>query len=409
MLSRNELRTNILMLKYKKFHNLLNLLYIPFMIKFIFYPFLVVYHELQCIILDRHIEKSLFKISAMLMLLSASALLFNFYDLISKYSAQVLNNSSFSPSSIMMLSELTTLLILTHVSCYLGESIANFAFGFFYQDQEFYITNRKINQLKENLHKQGYTNFTNEEVLNLIEFCKKSLRKRSFTNFFGDKAMDWGNNLEAILYDADLEPFLDQQEALKIKLMKIKKTINILDNYSREKILNLSLSSLSSALFREIPTITIDSAEETEVRQIKNTCSIRSKNMLTNQTIINNSSTEKIVQSELNKIKIKYLDQNSEQWSTEDLIYHCQSDLKSKYLDIDMAIVPEYLITDLTSGEQSFNLFAPLYTHVNPFKHISNNLVKKFDTIDEKDPFESRRKSSSVTFANDYKLTPRLS
>ncbi len=109
--------------------------------------------------------------------------------------------------------------ICTKTFCYLK-------FG----DADFYLTEKRAKQLENIFLQQGYP-VNARTIRSVVNFCVYNFRKSPDPQF-GVHAYDWKRVIDAIIYDADLDSFLDQQELLKLKLAKVKQKCRALSKYA---------------------------------------------------------------------------------------------------------------------------------------------------------------------------------
>jgi hypothetical protein len=97
-------------------------------------------------------------------------------------------------------------------------------------DADFYVTDKRAKQLEDIFMHQGYT-VNVRTIRSVVNFCVYNFRKSPDPQF-GVHAYDWKRVLDAIIYNADLETFIDQQELLKLKLAKVKQKCRALSKYA---------------------------------------------------------------------------------------------------------------------------------------------------------------------------------
>lgn len=202
-------------------------LYIPTLTKFILYPFLSLKNEMDCIINQRHPIKSFIKCCFIIgfSLLSwysfyNSLLIYNFYN-----NLTMLFNLNSTIHQIMTLS--IVFLSFANLGNYLGDIITKTFCKCFLGDANFYVTERQLKKLTDQFHLQGYTNVNKNHILEIIEFCKRNLNELH-SKELGAKPADWQQTLESLIYDANIEHFMEQQLILQNKKLEIGNKIELI-------------------------------------------------------------------------------------------------------------------------------------------------------------------------------------
>ncbi len=99
-----------------------------------------------------------------------------------------------------------------------------------YGDQEYFLTKRREEQLDMEIRDQGYS-LSKKTIRRMVEHCIKKMRS-STKNEIGISRLDWKIALEAILYNSDIEVFLEQQSFILCSLKKTEERIDVLKKYS---------------------------------------------------------------------------------------------------------------------------------------------------------------------------------
>lgn len=222
---------------------ILDNLYIPTFIKFILYPLLTLKNEIDCIINQRHPIKSFITCAFIVCFSFFSCycfynnfLIYNFYN-----NLTMLFNLNNSIQQIISFN--IALLSFAHLGNYLGNIITKTFCKLFLGDANFYVTEKQLNKLIEQFHLQGYTNVNKTHVLEIIEFGKKNLTELH-SNELGAKSIDWQQTLESLIYDANIEHFIDQQLALQNKKLEISNKIELI-KYCKINEEDLHLSTIT--------------------------------------------------------------------------------------------------------------------------------------------------------------------
>jgi hypothetical protein len=90
----------------------------------------------------------------------------------------------------------------------------------FFGDTDFYLTEKRAQELEEIFKTQGYP-VTKATIYKVVNFCIKNLRKPPVKEAgvgIGSCPYDWKRVLDALIFEGDLEVFIEQQEFLQKRL-----------------------------------------------------------------------------------------------------------------------------------------------------------------------------------------------
>lgn len=301
--------------------NLLNALSIPLLLKFIFHPFIDFNNELNALLIGKHPEKSLFRTSAITIFGITGIVLFNNSQIIHIFCNTIITSLNLPTTFIPILSAAISIVLFSNIGSYISQTIAKICCSLFFGDPDFYITKQQLTKLEKKFKLQGHKNIAADDILQVIHFCRHHLRKKS-RNALGAKPEDWRQTLEAIIYDADLEHFLDQQQALKNKVLAVQNKHRVIAGY-----FNATQSKTA-----KIPTTP-------ETTMFNKTFSI-----ISNNSSSSSISTERMAELELQKFKTNYANTITAASEEEILIHDCKLQLQHRKSSTSMTLCPEHLI-----------------------------------------------------------------
>ncbi len=355
--------------------DILEALSVPLLLESIFYPFIALHHEIDAISLNRHQTRSAIKISIMCVTSIIGIYLFYNNPAVNQFFFKITAAFNLSMESQPLAAASLAILASCHTGSYLSnvivKSFCNFAFG----DPDFYVTKNRAIKLEQLFIEQGNNKITQQHIYEVVEFCRKNLRRQT-SNTLGTKPKDWENTLESLLYHADLEHFLDQQQALKAKQLELQTKLEAivaysngysnlntqrnsilsqqeeltLRNNSREK--RKSRGSITLPMGNQPTPITImTNLPKTPPRSTENTpLLLNQKNSACYFDLEHNIEIEKFAKQELKKFKEYHLKKEKHyiHLSDECLLHHFKHHLQTIGLKTEKAIYPEALTLKLS-------------------------------------------------------------
>jgi hypothetical protein len=249
------------------------------------------------------------------------------------------------------------------------------AFCYFkYGDPDFYLTKQREDELIEAFRHQGY-NITGDTIRKVIEFCIKNFR-RSPLHDFGSHPYDWKRMLDALIYDGDLEVFLEQQELLQKKLRKTIQRCNALSKYG-------SAVDLEKSLLWSFKNQTKFSCEE-EQPLLQCQTSQNADNMATSLSVNSLTSLPREIREKMMVVKVlAKFKQHHKHHEHHELLHHCSTHLRKQ----------EQNLTDVIFPLQ----FSPSSTNTVTPSSGGSSIVYEPDVV-----------SYSFNYANPNALRPRL-
>jgi len=264
----------------------LETLSIPSLLKIIFHPIVEFQNELDAIFSNKYTIRSAFRIASIILAGIFGIFFFYYNNATHQFFAnftEIINiPANFQPATSAALSILTFSDVGAYLSNVIVRSICKCLFG----DPDFYITNSRAISLAKQFTEQGHCNVDEESIREVIGFCIKNYRKQSSTEL-GAKPEDWKKTIESLLYDADLEHFLDQQQVLKIKQQEIQQ--------KRAAILAFATTYAAVPPNQNVtpPTTTLTIKPKDKRRQQRDSTDSTASNQLTTNRATSTSLTDK--------------------------------------------------------------------------------------------------------------------
>ena len=332
------------------------------LINLLLFPFLFLKEELGAVLTGKHPTRSTFRVILTSVGCIAGGILFYqsapFFQFLNGIITALGIPNSFQ-SLVTLYAAITS-----------GGSITGFcsrmmtkAFCYFkYGDPDFYLTKQREEELIEAFKHQGY-NITGDTIRKVIEFCIRNFR-RSPLHDFGSHPHDWKRMLDALIYDADLEVFLEQQELLQKKLRKTIQRSQALSKYG-------STIDLEKSLLWSFKNQTKFNCEDTPLLPRQHTDAIPISLSATSLTSLPREVREKmLVIKALAKFK-----QHHKHHEHPELLYHCSAHLRRQEQNLTDVIFPLTLspssteTTTTPSSGQSVTIYdadAVVYSYSNP-------------------------------------------
>lgn len=397
----NEPEQNIL--AKERLAQLLNILSVAWLVKVLFDPFIEFNNELSAVQKGRHVEKSLFRICSIALSVIAGIILFSHHQTTNQFFQKIIAALNMSPTSTFTIASIVSVLYFAHLGSYLSQIAFKIICNLAFKDPDFYITKKQLKILKQKFQAQGYRQIQDTDILQVVDFCRINLRKQSPTKLLGDKPNDWKKTLEAIIYDADLEHFLDQQQALKRKTLQLKNLQSTFLKYYENEQAKQSIKptdpytpltpSISKDRYEEPLSAYIDTTTKATYTCDNRQYSISSSGK--RSTSSSSSNSDKLAKYELDKFRRNSLSRSEMPPSEELLISNYKCYLRQRSLITNIALCPEHVMDDITTNTS----FEPIYgTFITP-KFLS--LPSKDSTTEENiTPNSSNGKMASVTIGH---------
>ena len=295
------------------------------------YPIFFIREELESIVVGKHAARSMFRIIfTVLGCLISSILLYNstrfvhfLNDIIKAFEVP----TTVQPAMSLYFSMLFSGSLSVFCSRMITKAFCYFRFG----DPDFYLTKKREGELVEVFRHQGY-NVTGYTIRKVIEFCLHNFHKRH-SHEFGLHQHDWKRVLDSLIYDGDLETFLEQQELLQKKLRKTTQRCNALTKYG-------SAVDLEKSLLWSFKNQTKFNCEEEQPllpRQVSQNADTIPLSISANSlTALNREVREKMmVVKVLSKFK-----QHNKHHKHHELLHHCANHLRKQEQYLTDVIFP---------------------------------------------------------------------
>lgn len=203
--------------------NLIKILSINAFWKIIFDPLIELNQEMEDIHRDRHKIRSIFKI--IIAMLAGTILAYCSLNNptimgIIGIASEIFN---FSQEAKPFFSAMIDIVICCHLGMWCGRASTRAFCKYYYGDPELYLPPDRLVLLEKKL-KVHIEHITQKEIIDVVTFCIHKFNENS--EELGGKKEDWKRTIESLIYDANMEAFYEQQEALYTRNEKINNTIN---------------------------------------------------------------------------------------------------------------------------------------------------------------------------------------
>jgi hypothetical protein len=211
--------------------DILEALSVPLLLESIFHPFIALNQEIEAISLNKHRTRSSIKILIMAATAIVGIVFFYQYPPINQFFIKLIAAFNVSTDTQPLLSASLAILASCHVGSYVSNVIVRSTCNFVFGDPDFYVTKNRAIQLEQQFKDQGNYKITQAHIYEVVDFCRKNFRRQT-SNELGTKPEDWKKTIESLLYDGDIEHFLDQQQALKMKKIELERKLEAIAAYA---------------------------------------------------------------------------------------------------------------------------------------------------------------------------------
>lgn len=211
--------------------DILEALSVPLLIESIFHPFIALNQEIEAISLNKHRTRSSIKILIMATTAIVGIILFYQYLPINQFFINIIAAFNVSADTQPLLSASLAILASCHIGSYVSNVIVRSFCNFIFGDPDFYVTRNRAIELEQQFKEQGNYKITQAHIYEVVDFCRKNFRRQT-SNELGTKPEDWKKTIESLLYDGDIEHFLDQQQALKMKKIELERKLEAIAVYT---------------------------------------------------------------------------------------------------------------------------------------------------------------------------------
>lgn len=362
--------------------DILEALSVPLLLESIFHPFIALNQEIEAISLNKHRTRSSIKILIMATTAIIGIIFFYQYPPINQFFIKIISAFNVSTDTQPILSASLAILASCHIGSYVSNVIVRSTCNFIFGDPDFYVTKNRAIELEQQFKEQGNYKITQAHIYEVVDFCRKNFRRQT-SNELGTKPEDWKKTIESLLYDGDIEHFLDQQQALKMKKIELERKLEAIAAYAGASAsINVTRNSISKTEDQSTPLPTPKhQCSTTSRRTPRTTTHAGSSSMLCDYQITATSSggrkdsgsgstettpllpqymacypqnipeIETLATQELKRFKAYHL--KKERYyvmpSEECLLHHCKHHLQKIGLKTEQAIYPEPLILRLSS------------------------------------------------------------
>lgn len=221
------------------------------LIQILFYPFIEAGKQCINIFKGKHTTRSFLRVLAVIIGAVSGILCFFYFKLVHDF--------FFNLSSALLVPEVLKIPLAAYLSLttfsgaagYFTKNTIKIACKAIFGDQDYFLTKAREDNIEKAIKEQGYT-ISKKTIKRMVEHCINKLRnppskELCLTN------RDWKMALEAILYNSDIEVFLEQQSFILFGLKKTEERIELLKRYSGALDLdsNILPTSTSQAEYRD--------------------------------------------------------------------------------------------------------------------------------------------------------------
>jgi hypothetical protein len=197
------------------------------------YPWLELQEELHAIFVDnRHPVRSWFRVFSILLATGVGLFLVFNDPAILEFFAGIIKAINFIPDIFQQKAAIAlSVLASSSIGAYTSKAVIRGFCKFRFGDPDFFLTPKKTQELIIKFKEQEI-DISAELIEHVVAFCVHNLREaHHHTSEIGTKPKDWEQILNALIYDADLDLFLEQQAALEAKHKHILEKQELIKSY----------------------------------------------------------------------------------------------------------------------------------------------------------------------------------
>ena len=186
------------------------------------YPWLELKHELTCLFIEnRHTIRSSLRILSIILATCVGLFIVINNPIVLEFFTRIISALEFVPSifqtkAAMALSVLVSSSVGAYTSKAIIRSVCKCKFG----DPDFFLTAKRKAELVQ-IFKDQEIDIQEDLIQQVVDFCIYNLRESHSSSEIGTTPQDWERILNSLIYDADLDLFLDQQAVLQTKHQRI--------------------------------------------------------------------------------------------------------------------------------------------------------------------------------------------
>jgi hypothetical protein len=332
------------------------------LINLLLFPFVFLKEEIEAILKCKHVTRSMFRVILTSIGCIAGGVMFYQSAAFAQFLSGIVTALGI-PSNFQSLATLYAAVTSGGGITGFCARMATKAFCYFkYGDPDFYLTKQRERELEEAFRHQGY-NITGDTIRKVIEFCIRNFRKPPLKDF-GSHPHDWKRMLDALIYEGDLEVFLEQQEFLQKKLQKTIQRCNALTKYG-------STVDLEKSLLWSFKNQTKFNCEDTPLLPRQHTETIPMSLSANSLTSLPREVKDKML---VMKVLAKFK-QHHKHHEHPELLYHCSAHLRRQEQNLTDVVFPLTLspssteTTTTPSSGQSVTIYdadAVAYSYSGP-------------------------------------------
>ncbi len=336
------------------------------LIDLIFYSWLELKFELNALFIEnRHSTRSIFRICSIVLAGIMGVYIYLHNPAVFRFITGIVNAFNVPILFQEAASISLALLIFSGLGAYISKAIARSVCKYIFGDPDFYLTKKRGAELEKIFKEQGF-DINENTIRQVVEFCIHKLRDQQLSSEMGTSPKDWEQILNSLIYDADLDHFLDQQAALQTKkqlILEKQAAIAALYNISpatltrysnsEERVSPDSLSvnitspatSQQQTFRREFfsddnigshtPLLMAPHTTENTVhleRLLRSSMTTRKSSTSSEEPPENKERKDELAKKVLSTLHRKLEKKHSTPISEEQLLHHCTNDLKAKEL-----------------------------------------------------------------------------
>ena len=308
------------------------------------FPFVFLKEEMEAIFAGKHVIRSTIRAALTFSGLVSGVFVYGQSAIAANFLNSITAALNMTGSTQGMMSLFLSVLGCGSITGFLAR-IATKAFCYYrFGDPDFYLTKKREQELEEIFKGQGYS-ISGAAVRKVIDFCIANFRKPLLMEF-GTHPHDWKRVLDALIYEGDLEVFLEHYELLQKKLQKLSKKREALEKHGPE----IDLSNVLCWSFRNQTRIDSNEQEPLLSRQIS---LIEALPM--SPGVLSLTSFSKEVREKMLAIKAltKFRKTHNNGYTKEELIYFCSLNLKKREQCLTAMLFPVQLSPESTLSSQS--------------------------------------------------------
>ncbi len=178
------------------------------------YPWLELKYEAHALFIkNKHNVRSTFRIVSIVLATYFGLYLFFYNPAILEFFTSTIASLKFLPEILhTKIATALATLFSSSMGAYTSKLIVRGFCKFMFGDPEFFLTKERAKKLVELFKAQGIE-IEEHTIQNVVSFCVQNLRKNYLTDRY-IATKDWEHILSSLIYDANINPFREQQDSL---------------------------------------------------------------------------------------------------------------------------------------------------------------------------------------------------